>query len=107
MSFKSLRVSIGIDLLRTLEKAKYPEGFFRWMQYNSHIWEEFEAKALRMAEYRKRFSARTIIEVMRWHNTIRQEKDVTFKISNNIVPGLARLWMAKHGLDHPKFFDMR
>lgn len=107
MSFVPLRKSIGLDLLKQLTKDDYPEGFFHWMQFNSHIWEQFEAKALQMAKYRKRFSARTIIEVMRWHNTIRQEKDVTFKISNNIVPGLARLWMAKHGLDHPKFFDMR
>ena len=83
----------------------YPEGFFRWLQDNRSIWTEFERMALLMANRRERYSARTIIETMRWNTDLR-EKDVTFKLSNNMTPGMARLWMAKHGRKYPKFFSL-
>lgn len=85
----------------------YPEGFFRWLSENQHIWKAFEEKAYIMAAVAKRprYSARTIIEVMRWDSDLRENKPL-FKLSNNMVPGLARLWMAKHGKNHPKFFTL-
>ena len=55
---------------------------------------------------RKRYSARTIIEVLRWDSDLR-EKNKLFKISNNMVPGMARLWMARYGRKHPRFFNLR
>ena len=84
---------------------EYPEGFFWWLRENFHIWKEFEERAYTMAAVAKRprYSARTIIEVMRWNSDIREKKPL-FKLSNNMTPGLARLWMAKHGKDFPKFF---
>jgi hypothetical protein len=87
---------------------EYPEGFFWWLRENFHIWKAFEEKAYMMAAVAKRprYSARTIIEVMRWDSDIREKKPL-FKISNNMVPGLARLWMAKHGKNHPKFFQLQ
>ena len=87
---------------------EYPEGFFHWLRNNQHIWKAFEEKAYIMAAVAKRprYSARTIIEVMRWDSDVREKKPL-FKISNNMVPGLARLWMAKHGANHPKFFSVR
>ena len=81
----------------------YPEGFFKWISDNQKIWKAFEAKALQMARVRKRYSARTIVEVLRWNTDLRQT-DVLFKISNNMTPGMARLWMQKHGARHPGFF---
>lgn len=89
------------------DRLDYPEGFFHWLQFNDHVWKMFEEYALQMAQHRKRFSARTIVEVMRWNNTIRQKKDKTFKLSNNMTPGLARLWMAKYGDRYPKFFSLQ
>jgi hypothetical protein len=86
--------------------ANYPDEFFSWLKHNYHIWKEFESKALMMSYRRKRYSARTIIEVMRWDTDIR-EKNPLFKISNNMVPGLARLWMVKYGAKHPKFFNLQ
>lgn len=93
--------------LSPLERDKYPEGFFHWLQFNHHIWTAFEQKAYVMAAVarRPRYSARTIIEVLRWDSDLK-EKNVLFKLSNNMTPGLARLWMAKHGKDHPKFFQL-
>ncbi len=86
-------------------QADYPDGFFKWLTDNMKIWKAFEAKALRMAALRERYSARTIVEVMRWETDLRQT-DNLFKLSNNMTPGMARLWMHKHGKRHPKFFTL-
>lgn len=84
-------------------QGEYPDGFFHWLQKNRHIWLEFEQKALQMARIRKRYSARTIVEVMRWHSDLKEAAPL-FKLSNNMTPGMARLWMEKHGRKYPKFF---
>ncbi len=104
---KLLHEILGQDLLRKLggETSGYPDGFFHWLQHNDHIWEQFERHGLTMAGKRERYSARTIIEVMRWNSDIREKKKL-FKLSNNMTPGLARLWMAKHGHNHKKFFQL-
>jgi len=104
---KLLHEIMGHDLMGRIHDSRldYPDGFFHWLQFNSHIWEQFEKHGLTMAGKRKRYSARTIIEVMRWNSDIREKKKL-FKLSNNMTPGLARLWMAKHGEDHPKFFTL-
>ena len=84
----------------------YPAGFFQWLKENEKIWREFERMALAMAaRNRKRYSARTIVEVLRWNSDLRQT-DVLFKISNNMTPGMARLWMRKHGRRYPNFFSL-
>ena len=84
----------------------FPIGFFFWLQDNQHIWKAFEQRALEMAQVRSHYSARTIIEVLRWNSDL-ADKDVTFKINDHSIPGLSRLWMKKHGEDYPKFFELR
>ncbi len=86
-----------------VHEDKYPPGFFYWISKNQKIWKAFEAKALQMAQRRKHYSARTIIEVMRWHTDL-QDTDEVFKLSDHWTPGMARLWMAKHDKQHPNFF---
>lgn len=115
---KLLHDFLPIDLLSRLRIDQYPEGFFHWLQLNSHIWEQFERYALTMAAKRNRYSARTIIEVMRWDSDLRNRvakphpvsgvliPPPLFKLSNNMTPGLARLWMAKHGNRNLKFFQI-
>jgi len=61
---------------------------------------------LKMARVRKRYSARTIIEVLRWHSDLAEPKGSLFKLSNNMTPGMARLWMKKHSQEHPGFFSL-
>lgn len=107
MGMTSLQKILGVDLLHEVNKDEYPESFFFWLQFNEHIWLQFERYGLSMAGKRKRYSARTIIEVMRWNSDIRDGKEVLFKLSNNMTPGLARLWMAKHGDKYPKFFQLK
>ena len=107
---KLLHEILGHKLMGVVRDTRdqYPEGFFYWLQYNDHIWTAFEQKAYVMAAVAKRprYSARTIIEVLRWDSDLK-EKNVLFKLSNNMTPGLARLWMAKHGQNHPKFFQLQ
>ena len=86
---------------------QYPEGFFYWLRNNQHLYDEFERRALQMARVRSRYSARTIVEVMRWNTDLRQGPDIVFKISNNMIPGMARLWMQQHGRKYPRFFSLR
>lgn len=86
-------------------QLEYPDGFFKWLADNQKIWKAFEVKALEMAAMRSRYSARTLVEVLRWHSDLK-EKNPLFKLSNNMTPGMARLWMSKHGRQYPGFFQV-
>ena len=79
-------------------KKRYPEGFFYWIRKkeSQRIYAEFVRRALQMKRSgREIYSAKTIIEIIRWHTDLR-DKDVTFKLSNNWTSGLARLAMAEY-----------
>ena len=69
------------------------DEFDKWLTDNNHIWRAFEREALRVvrAGY-EHYSARTIIEVLRHHSSLR-EKDGTWKINDHITP-----WLARHFL---------
>ena len=85
----------------------YPQGFWYWLRNNAHIHRAFERMALEMAmSGREHYSARTIIEAIRW-NTDLSDTDKQFKINNVYVPGLARLFMERHGERVPRFFQIR
>ena len=85
----------------------YPDGFFNWLPKNSHVYREFERRALKMARAgRKRYGARTIIEAMRYDSDI-ADSETTFKLNDHYTPGMARLWMATHSEKYPKFFEIR
>lgn len=90
------------------DKMRYPDGFWKWMAdpKNKKLYEQFSQRASEMALRRPRYSARTIIEVMRWNTDLR-DSSVIFKIQNNMVPGMARLWMRDNGWMYPKFFQLR
>jgi hypothetical protein len=90
------------------DRIKYPDGFWKWLAdpNNKKLYDQFSKRASQMALRRERYSARTIIEVMRW-NTDLSDSNETFKIGNNMVPGMARLWLHEHGQRHPKFFQLR
>lgn len=94
--------------LETGDRLGYPAGFFAWITTDEgqQVWELFETLAMRAARSgRKRYGAKSIIEVLRWQTTV--EDGSEFKINNNWAPGLARLWMQKHGDDYPGFFVLR
>src|SRR5210317_391777 len=85
----------------------YPAGFWRWLTENEHIYDAFKIEAIRMAlTGRKRYSARTIVELLRWQSDLK-DSDKTFKINGNYVPGMARLFMQEYGERFPNFFQLR
>ena len=59
---------------------------------NLDVFIEFCDEAHKIAMHRDHYSARTIVEVMRHHSTIRGAGK-QFKISNNITPLMAKLSM--------------
>lgn len=79
------RVATNVSVFR--------EDFGAWLEKNMHLWEifEMEASAVWIAG-RRHYSARTIVEWIR-HNMAAREKSGDFKINNNEVPDLARLYV--------------
>lgn len=77
--------------------SEYPLGFFDWLILNRHIYRKFKALAFQARrDGLDHWSARAIIQIMRYRMRIRQRGDLNFKINNNVTPGLARLAMAEH-----------
>jgi hypothetical protein len=77
------------------------ERFKEWHNSNPHIYRRFKQLAFQMLNTgRKRYSARTIIEVMRWHYDLSTTGDV-FEINGDFVPIYARLLID----EHPEFFE--
>ncbi len=75
-------------------KYEYSDDFLHWLKSNLPVWKAFvdKAKTAKKFESRHRFSARAIIQSIRW-DTVTSEKDPVFKIGNNHTPDLARLLM--------------
>lgn len=85
----------------------FPAGFSKWLSENKRIYAAFKVKALEMAlSGRKRYSARTIVEVIRW-NTDLSDSGITFKINDHYTPGMAKLFMREFGDRYPEFFQLR
>lgn len=89
-----------------IELDGYPEGWDNWIRENRHVYKAFRVKAIRLALLgHKRCSARYIAEYLRWETPI-TDTTKQFKIANNMVPGLARLFMADYSHKFPKFFNL-
>lgn len=75
-------------------------------QKNPHIYQHFRQLAHQMmATGRERYSARTIMEVMRWHYDLRTTGDV-FEINDNFTPIYVRLLIHNHP-EFSNFFELR
>lgn len=79
--------------------------FYNWLKFNTHVYEEFERRALHVAKFRKHYSARTILETIR-HDTAIAELNGEWKLNNNFTPCLARLFALSHP-DHKELFEYR
>jgi hypothetical protein len=82
------------------------ERFKEWHRQNPHIYAEFRRLAYSMLKTgRQRYSARTIVEVMRWHYDLKTTGDV-FEINGDFVPIYARLLIHNHP-EFSAFFELR
>lgn len=68
--------------------------FLKWLRSNMHIFNEFirYSNYLRYEGKREHYSARAITQRMRW-DTLFQEEDSCFKISDHSTPYMSRLVM--------------
>jgi hypothetical protein len=80
--------------------------FKKFHRNNPQVYLEFERLAYQMkATGRKRYGARTIAEVMRWHYDLNTIGDV-FEINDNYIPIYARLLIYRHP-EFKDFFELR
>lgn len=89
---------------------RYPremlERFKKYHRENPRIYEEFKRLAFEMKKTgRTRYSAETIINVIRWHSDIATSGDV-FEINNDFKPIYVRL-LIYHYPEFLDFFELR
>lgn len=80
---------------------QFRSDFARWLCDNFPIYEKFESHGRIMGAKRSRYSARTIVEFIRHHTALR-ENDGEFKITNNVIPDMARLF----SMLNPQYADL-
>lgn len=83
-------------------KDFHPE-FRSWLRENFDLYLNFERRSDEMRNLRPRYSARTIVELLRWHSDL-QDAEVSFKINNNSTRDMARLY---NRLTGTSFFEER
>ena len=90
------------------EQRHFRADFMSWLSSNWHVWLAFEAEADKVWERgRRHYSARTIYEVLRHESALRQDAPgEEWKLNNNQVPDLARLYTLMHP-DRADFFETR
>lgn len=95
-----------MTLLLVQASTRYREDFHGWLTDNYHVWERFKAEAnkIRGAGW-DRYSARTIIEVLRHESNLR-DVGGRWKLNDWYTPDLARLYI---DLDSTAagFFELR
>lgn len=75
-----------------MHRHLFTEGFTKWIHLNLHVFGEFCARAKAVVNSgRTHYSARTIIETVRFHTDITQKGGKPFRIDNDMVPYLSRL----------------
>jgi hypothetical protein len=87
------------------EPHRFRPDFKAYLIDNWNVYAEFERRALHVSQHRAHYAARTIIEVIR-HESAVGELFGEYKINNNQIPDLARLFalMNQH---HSTLFEFR
>jgi hypothetical protein len=105
-SSQSLANKFYIENVVQNNGGHFSEGFQQWLEENWTIYLEFEAQAMRVVmQGRTHYSARTIVEYIR-HQTLLAEAGGEFKINNNRVADLARLFAIRKPA-HMNLFQYR
>lgn len=100
------RASTGLQEIVAANAGQFRAGFPDWLDENQHVWARFAQEVGKIrAMGRARYSARTIIEVLR-HESALADTDATFKLNDHNTPDLARLYLLTHP-DAAGFFETR
>lgn len=95
------------NLFTSAGQERRESAFLEYHAANPHVWAEFERRALAMiAAGRRRYSARTIVEAIRWHFDSTTTTGDGFKINDHHSAFYARLFVAKH-TEHREFFSLK
>ena len=85
---------------------QFTEKFLAYLPDNMHVWNAFEAETLKVIRRGfRRYSARTIIEVLRHHSAL-AEVVGPWKLNDWNTPYLARLFDLVHP-EHAGLFEKR
>jgi hypothetical protein len=80
-------------MLAKKHEQVFRKDFIGWLYENVHVFKVFESLAEALAARgRTYYSARTIIEKMRFDHDV-SEVNTAFKISNNMAPDIVRLYV--------------
>lgn len=75
------------------------ERFVEWFFQNQLVWESFKRLGKKALAHDKKFGAKAIAEMCRWEMEIEKHND-DFKINNNYVAYMARLFNANIGKEY-------
>ncbi len=82
-------------------------NFHEFHRTNPNIFASFQDQVFKAIKSgKKKLSARTIIEFIRWNLFIETEDDSAYKINNNYIPYYARMFMKDHP-EHGGIFELR
>jgi hypothetical protein len=86
---------------------RFAPDFADWLADNRHVWREFvrQADAVARRGY-EHYSARTVIEVIRHHTKLAEVSADGWKVNNNHVPDIARLYALVRP-HRAEFFEFR
>lgn len=87
---------------------QFSEGFAEWLSiYNFAIFQHFESVARQVyAKGRRRYSARRILEDMRYDTPLTETGNSGWKLNNDHTPDFARLYLLLHP-EQKGFFELR
>ena len=87
--------------------ASLRQDFWDFHKANPQVYKKFEQFAFDVIKTgRKRYSAKAIVERMRWHSDIESNSSSDFKFQNNHTAYYARLFMYVNPM-HEGFFKLR
>lgn len=101
--FRERRQQVLVHAKATADN--YLPEFLPWLEENAHIYIEFEHRAINVARFRKHYSARTIVEVMR-HDSVIGELSGEWKINDHSTPDMARLFVSMNP-QYQNLFEFR
>lgn len=85
---------------------RFSAEFRAYLPDNLHVWNAFEAEALKVVRRGfKHYSARTILHVLRHHSAL-QENGTPWKVNDHASPYLARLFDLRYPA-HAGLFEKR
>jgi hypothetical protein len=87
-------------------RPTFRPDFPEWLTSNLHIWDAFSREVFKVhARGVTRYSARTVGEVLRHHSAL-YEVGGPWKLDNDRIPDMARLFMVRHP-SFAGFFELR